>query len=604
MATIHIPSTDTKKWTQPNMGDLMGILWATFNIDLARNEGKLTISPRTDMILNNTDDADLVYPSAFIRSSADSTDRWWALCDAVLFKSTSATTIAFAQDAIASTPTDLKHQYSDISEHEGSLIVSTSTDLHKLTAGTWTPSWWTGAGQLNQTALSSNIPHPLDEFERNILIGDGNFLHRIDRNNLVSYKRLTLPPRYQIRVIRHTSNRVYIGTKNLYGGRAAIFEWDGYSETYLKQHDVEGKIVFSMCTKDGVMHALTSKGYLYREGAYTFGKVDQLPVSISEWFHFDSSNTYSAEWYDQWSDVLNVHQRGMETIGGEIHVSLNACVNGAVNRIMDNFKSGIWCWKEGTGFYHRYSFNNYKSRTVYDIGTQVLVKAGGIAELDKDLKMFLAGASVYSDNISTIVHGIYCNSNRDNLTPKRGYFITTKIQTSNIEETWNKLWLKFEKFRDANNVIVVKYRQADGLDYNLPFTAGVTWVAGGQQFTSTSTQFANAAVGDEVEVMTGKGAGCTAHISLIAYVNPTYTITIDEDLKTTLGDMGGTAAVRVSDWIKEEAITSTTITKKDLSLVANATWIQFKIELRGYAVGSPDIDELVVSTEASITDQA
>ena len=40
---ITIPAKDTKKFSQPNLGDTQGNLWGTFNVDLTKNMGRVQV---------------------------------------------------------------------------------------------------------------------------------------------------------------------------------------------------------------------------------------------------------------------------------------------------------------------------------------------------------------------------------------------------------------------------------------------------------------------------------------------------------------------------------------------------------------------------------
>ncbi len=86
MARFILPNRETKKIRQFNLGHWFGDLWASFNLDLWTNRGEIGISRRMAVVTNDSDDAQLSYPTALLRSSSDATDRWWALCNTVLFK--------------------------------------------------------------------------------------------------------------------------------------------------------------------------------------------------------------------------------------------------------------------------------------------------------------------------------------------------------------------------------------------------------------------------------------------------------------------------------------------------------------------------------------
>lgn len=216
-----------------------------------------------------------------------------------------------------------------------------------------------------------------------------------------------------------------------------------------------------------------------------------------------------------------------------------------------------------------------------------------------DENIFLAGCSLYSDSGSTVVKAILRVSKTIG-DGNRGIFITPQIPCSEIEDNWQTFWAKFKNFQDANDEIVVKYRI--NKNSNLPFRAGVAWTDG-NTFTSTSSDFQYAAVGDEVEVIVGKGGGTTAHITAISLNGSTYTVDIDE----TITGAAGNAIVRVQNWTKFASITGTTLRNFVRSIGKKSQWIQFKFELRGdLSTGGrsgPEIEELqVVSGTEQVAD--
>src|SRR3989344_2431374 len=141
---IKLPQKDNI-WRGQYSNDQLGDFIQSFNIDLESRPGHIKPSERLRNVFTSSDDADLGLPFSFIRSSADSTDRYWAACGSVLFKSTDTDPEgAWAQDAIASTPTSVDSD-SNFLEYNGDLFIANSnTNIHKLSAGTWTASWWTG----------------------------------------------------------------------------------------------------------------------------------------------------------------------------------------------------------------------------------------------------------------------------------------------------------------------------------------------------------------------------------------------------------------------------------------------------------------------------
>lgn len=593
----RIPNPQTKKFTQPNQGEIFGSLWATFNVDLNLKKGKISPSNRTYVLIGSDDDADLGYPVACVRSSADSTDRYWSVCNTVLFRSADSTpTSAFTQDAIAGSPTDLTHLYSDAIDFEGSLIATSTDDVHKLSSGTWDTDWWSDVGGLNQANLTASVPHPLDVFERVLLIGDANLLHTIDRNYVVSNSRLKLPSFLRIRAIEHNQDRIWIGCQNTLGGDSAVVEWDGFSETYNKIHWLKGDIVFNIPIKGGVPHALTNAGILYKNSGSTFTTEAYLPVFSEDILNDGPSSRVAVAWEDSFTLNCSSHWNGWAIIDDKIHILISGGISGVDTQLLDNMKGGIWCYDSDFGFYHRFGLSKWRSSTERDFATEVIHRAGFLIETHPRYGKFLAGAGIYKDNVSAELKGIFVNDTGEGR-KKRGYFITTQVLTSNVRDLFDKFVIKFKKLRSlaSTDGIVVKTMGADSVNYNFPFRAAITWTAD-NTFTSTDSNWANVAspYGEEIEVIIGNGAGTTAHVSSVSYSAPTYTITIDESIPTGMTTSPATAQVRVSKWTKRAFIDSTTKTYDGASGVEDSQWAQFKVELRGQK-DSPEFEELQIS---------
>ena len=54
---IHIPPQETRRWTGPYLGNYYGTLWKTFNVDLDKNEGKISLSQRFQRIEDTVETA-------------------------------------------------------------------------------------------------------------------------------------------------------------------------------------------------------------------------------------------------------------------------------------------------------------------------------------------------------------------------------------------------------------------------------------------------------------------------------------------------------------------------------------------------------------------
>jgi len=174
----------------------------------------------------------------------------------------------------------------------------------------------------------------------------------------------------------------------------------------------------------------------------------------------------------------------------------------------------------------------------------------------------------------------------------RGYFITPKIFASNASEAWSIFGIKFSRFTSDIDKIIIKYRTYDDmkkfLDISSISKGTITWTST-TTFTVTDTEWANAVVGNEVEVLRGGGAGILAHITTITGTS-TLTVTIDEAYADYVTGDIGRAVFR--NWIKLKVISyPTTKGYETITLGRQVVgkFIQFKIELRGVGVRIEEI---------------
>jgi len=184
------------------------------------------------------------------------------------------------------------------------------------------------------------------------------------------------------------------------------------------------------------------------------------------------------------------------------------------------------------------------------------------------------------------------------LLPNRGYFITPKLNSSNTEEVYNEILIKHKPLKDDEKIII-KYRTTERI--GLPFGSIKgrdirmvgTWTDT-DTFTTT-LDMSLAEIGDEIEIVAGKGAGMLFHISSLTNNSGTWTVNLDETFPYAVNSE--TMYFYVNNFKKLGEITKETsegIDHKSVSLNKNSKFLQLKIELRGVDV---TIEELQVSNK-------
>jgi hypothetical protein len=606
MPKVNIPNQETKNWTVSHRGEIFGALYATRNIDLKANLGKVRLSERLYPLYSTLDDADFLYPHAFIRSNADQTDRYWVVVSqasaigtsGLLFKTSGTDPLTgWTQDALTSSPTDVMYDmeiFGQVSSYDR-LVVARDNDLAMTTNNSTTftnPSWWTTT--LGQSALSLNHPHQLHRISNLLLVADGNLLHVIDDSLVVRASRIILPPQFQIIWIADDGYTVYLGTHNAKGGDSYVFPWRnvnvGGLETYDTPIPVYDFVSYSGLVKDGLLYTLNGKGQLLASnGVSSFEEVDVLPVFKTA-SRLDNVGTGNIP--------ASVHPNGMKVIDGDIAVLLSATVENSIANTLEDMMSGIWVYQKDVGFYHKYGVSLYNPAAANNNWCSgFLAFPGALYETRKESGHFLAGAGIHSSDGATIVPTLQ-TSKVSSTSGQRGYFITATIAAADLRAFWQRLKVKLKKLEVSGEAVVVKYRVAKKAGY--PYVTRATWVdgdtfdevAGGDWDTSLIE------VGDEIEVMKGSGMGGIAHISAISLgggASGVDRIELDESISSIVS---GTFRLMFNNFKKINSFTSTAEEQKIFTIAKRSDWIQFKIELRGTET-SPEIDELIQEYQTS-----
>lgn len=530
--------------TQPNISELVGEIWGSYNLDMTSESGRIKIAPRTKKISTDQDSglSALVRPAKFLRTKARGSDEWWAICHQKLFYTNANIDprTPFIADATANSPTTaLDYEYSDADEFSGDLVVSLKTDVAKLSGGTWDNSWWVTT--LSKRAMVTSIPHPVKTIFNNLfLIADQvaanneaskgekagqASIHTIDIASNVSLNRLLFRKDLQVKFILSSSTEAWIGLDNIRGGKAEVAYWDGSSLNFNQNYKIsDATLAGGVIDEDGICNVVDGKGRLLRFHGKGFKEVARLPITSSK--------------YLRWSSGANnpMHRNGICLVDGRINMLIAAGVNTDSKGGIENMWAGIWEYDPNIGIYHKYGITNTQSAGVLDFGSPMIRRPGALVETSKNYGILMGGAEVSTDNDTILTNLVFCIDNVDssgNISDnvlKTGNFITRKFTISSLEEHWQDMALKFQKLLNTTDKIYIKYR-TDFKNYaggsNPGFYKSATWSTT-TQFTVASNQtFSDVSVGDEVFITSGKGAGVCCKITAISLVSTTYTVTVD-----------------------------------------------------------------------------
>ncbi len=577
---IKIPQNN--QWSQLNAGDIFGTLSATRNIDL-NTPGVLKLAQRTRYVGQTSSGNFLDAHNILLYNQI------YYVCSTRMFSMTRSLA-GFAEDLSANAPSS--GPITDGCIWNGNMYVSKTARISKLATATWTQDW----SSADFANTGSSYPHPIEPNVKNtdILVGDGNLLKKCDSSGTIT-TAITFPSNYVINWIRRGTNVNYIGLNEAQGGRGAVGIWDGLSTT------IEANAIIpigattplsGVLDEDGVLHILQSDGRLMRFNGGGFSYEAELPPFRDYLLRKDWGGSLTIQ-----NRVLN---RGMSLVRGKIHVALTAQLSTAR---FSHFTDGVWVYdKDNKAFYHKFSPSN--ANTVTDYGQLETVSISALSPVFEgggendsnyvDPTASTGGFLLFASRTagatsSTTYRNLLSATTGEN----RGQFTLNRIETNNIQDTNIAIWCKYQGLNTSSDKIIFKYRTK----YRDPISVlstGITW-SSDTVFTSADTGWASAEVGDEVTILSGNGAGSTAHIYSISYANPTYTITLDEAITGVSSTNNGNVLIENFRKISTDINYLDTFGYKKITfpVQGNSTWIQIKCELRGEG-GVVGIQELQV----------
>jgi len=586
---IKIPPNS--QWQANGKSDTFGSLYSAFNIDLQTNKGATRVSPR--MLINTNNITDLGTPVAFstFTDQNGGVQYHWAVAGGYVFRATTTSgyITAFAKDSSTGSPNGLCS--SDISDMASYgklwLVVSATDDIFRYDAssGAWndgTSQLGTGVHMLttygqrfyvtgNLTSIFSFTPANYAD----IAVSGSNTLNLA--NNAY--------PITSISTIKTVSDGIWVFTINQSESGCWAFKWDGATanDPNFAYIIPDSSGVLSSVIKNDAPWILDNNGRLmyFNGGSFVEAPNGRLPVRNAKLLKNSLSSVN-----DRW-----IHPNGMTIVDGRIRILINNENNDNSKTIEENISSGIWEYDETIGWVHIHSLSYHASTagSVTDYGQNRIVRAGALYSAKSPSTSastngtMLAGAQFYT-NATATANGIFTNDSNNTL-QKYGYLVTSKIFSSNIQDTWQSVYLRFKKLFSSANAIAVKYRLNDVP----PMEATITWTST-STFTTT-TDISAYAVGDEVEIVQGTGGGKCAHITAILNA-ATSEVTLDD----TFTGATGTAKARFQKWIKAgQTFSNQTSNFEKFSMQPQkntSTWIQYKVCMQ--FTGDDELNDLTV----------
>lgn len=550
-----IPSKENKVFSQPNTGEVQGNLWASFNIDLTRNKGRALTTRALDVV----DSLDIGFttmktPIAFayyeLGGGFGVGKKFIAYAGKTWYGSgrpdSGWTTSTTANEPDVTTNT----QDVDMKVFNNKLYATTNNSAgHKLkriaTGGGWTDIISIGTG------ITPNL-HILETYANRLYwTQDNTKVFSLDTSEVTavsgSYSLVLSGRNGHISWMRAGSNRIWIGFTSSDGSGGSIFEWDGVSENfYNKEYKIESQGSCTCVVKNDIPYVLDADGRLLAFNGSNFQEIGRLPVANAGYPLYN---------YIQNSGQKLAHFNGSYLLNDKILFLVDPQIARG-QRYLENCPPGIWEFSPQNGFFHRMAVSSTKidEATPYDYGQEYLLFTGAIFggfQVDSTFYYpsnrqgaIVFGARTYRTTTSS-PYLIGVDNTLDDV-QKSAYIVTQWLESSQVTDVWNAIVTKYRRLLNDTDEIKLKYRtvKEDYVEMDFQWASTTT-------FTTNNTELAEFSVGDEIEVNLGAGSGKVVTITDIDYVNPTYTVTIDE----AVPGASGTSYGKFQKWRELKKIT-------------------------------------------------
>lgn len=436
----------------------------------------------------------------------------------------------------------------------------------------------TGVTSLGQPQLEGAYPTILKRFSSNsqdlLFVGNGNVVHSIDLQGNVVNRRMVFFADYEVNWIQVSKDRVYIGFKNKNNPERAsyVVEYDPFMEADNPLIVTSGETIGFV--DENICHIVDVKGWISRFNANGFTHIVAFPFAYVDGVRMTAP-----------------HRNGISFIDGRPHILMP----GRNKFMVQVCPGGVWCWETDTNkLYHKGA--PAQSSAVQDdygaptIGGVFVGRYGALFGIPSQIKTqdYFAGLTTkvttnnntgISGTFSTVVVGFPVAAVSMN---NRGWVVTSKIYSRDTNAIWRNVVTQYDNnqypFGRQSGALLIKYRTSDPIDQSASFDTG-TWTST-TTFTAVIADVPNMVVGDEIWVLSGKGAGLSAHITAIAGTS----VTIDEVVTGATGEF----IFIYENWRKliDEThltgqITDNTADGWQFDIPENEqTWIQFKVEIR------------------------
>lgn len=341
---ITLPGS-SRIWDVEQETDIFGTIVAGKNLNL-RKSGYLALAKRAMVLYSEKEDADF---STVVAIGADNTHGYVVTTAAFFTVDFQSNTITVTK-YIASDKPNVGFQ-SDLEFFNSQPHVTGTTDMRSYNGSAW-------ATRISD--LSASYPHPMARHggRQTLLVADGN----VCRQYSTGYSRdtsneLTISAEFVITRIIYRNNNAYLMTRNIAGGKAKCFVWNGVGVGNNGEYGVGADWIFSACEYGSGFAIVTSAGQLMEWNGGGFNELKNFPVYGTDFSWIAQAVTSSL--------IGNVASRGMAADGLHLYININGVLNqargGPQGQYLHDMPSGLWMYSPGIGLYPTAAVN-YKTR--------------------------------------------------------------------------------------------------------------------------------------------------------------------------------------------------------------------------------------------------
>lgn len=246
--------------------------------------------------------------------------------------------------------------------------------------------------------------------------------------------------------------------------------------------------------------------------------------------------------------------------------------------------------------------SHFMALNLLDFGATDIDRTGAVAIPDSDTGVvngLIFGGELFPVNAYTNLE--YLNFTVSGF-ENRGYFVTPKIQSTEISDINKKAYIKFRPLRTGEKIIL-KYKNTDTLGLPLEYKQ-CTWT-GSNSFSTTADfsdieAYINQNSGEcEVEVISGAGAGSMAQIESITEGGGVYSVVLKEDIPGAVG--GYLCRVHVDSWKYSSYVDSTNKNGiAEFPIGGSSQWIKIKVEMRGSDIAIEELSFVSQNNKNSV----